>query len=196
MNLTSSKLGLHRPRLARCLALVAGVFLTTLLATRSGRAESIIKQPSNHHDYLVELEPHGILGLYGFYGVGLGVGGRVGFNIVNNGFIPSLNDSVAINVGADFVRYFGCYGGDASCGVSYLFFPVAMQWNFYFTKEWSAFGEPGLAVWHAFFDNDFGLTATSVTPVFNVGGRYHLTDNVTLTARIGWPNITFGASFW
>lgn len=177
-------------------------------AARDAHAENIIKNPGDHPDYHVEIEPHVLLGWAHLYNDnGLGVGARFSIPLVDNGFIKDINNNVAITFGLDYLRYGGCYyrvaGHDYGCGASYFIFPVAMQWNFWFTEHWSAFGEPGLYVYHGIFDDYCnGLagcdypTRTSVEPMFQVGGRYHFNDKISLTARIGWPTLSFGASFF
>jgi len=173
-------------------------------AARPAAAQSIIKQPGNHPKYTVEVEPHGLFGLVGsYYGVSLGIGGRLSFPIVQNGFIPHLNNSIAITFGADWLHDTGCYRTRVGCGTNWFFFPVAMQWNFFFTREWSAFGEPGLALYHRSFSDEYcrgdGFvrcpTRTSVTPVLNIGGRYHFNQSTALTMRIGYPAFSVGVSF-
>src|SRR5690348_16221437 len=57
---------------------------------------TIIKQPGEHPDYHVDIEPHGILG-WGFYGwgpVGLGGGVRFSIPLCKNCFIPKINNNV------------------------------------------------------------------------------------------------------
>lgn len=181
-----------------CLAMVA-----LCVSPRAAQAESIIKRPGDHARYAVELEPHANLGLLGYYGVGLGLGGRVGIPLVHNGFVSTINNSIAISAGADFVHYTGCWYTSEGCGVNYLFVPVVMQWNFYLTRQWSVFGEPGLAIYHAFFDDICGgfagcvtPTATSVAPVFEVGGRFHFADTFALTMRVGYPTASVGLSIF
>ncbi len=176
------------------------------------RAESIIKNPGDHPKYHVELEPHLDLGwsrLYADNGLGLGL--RVTIPIVDNGFVPSINNSVGISFGLDWLRYSGCYyydnrGRDRfgyGCGASFFLFPVAMQWNFWLTPQWSVFGEPGLYVYHGVFDDYCtGIvgcsypTRTSVEPAIYVGGRFHFNDKVSLTMRLGYPTLSIGASFF
>jgi hypothetical protein len=138
-------------------------------------------------------------------GYGLGVRGTV--ELLPEGFIPKLNDSVGIGFGLDWVQYTGQRGrgycqhyeytpdGVAVCvetsthSSNYLVIPVVMQWNFWLNRSWSVFGEPGLAVTHR-SGGDFG-----VLPVFNAGGRFHFSDNVALTLRLGYPSFSLGASF-
>jgi hypothetical protein len=180
------------------------------------RAQSTIKTPLDRTSYAVEAEPHLDIGTFdplGYgSGLGYGVGGRFSFEIVRNGFVPSINDSVDIGVGADLLHYDGSgVGGVGSrcaqyvngpagtmvCrqavtpgGASnYVFVPVVMQWNFWLARKWSVFGEPGLAIYAVDY-NSF-----SVSPVFYAGGRYQFTDTVTLTFRIGYPTASIGVSF-
>ncbi|HEX7602089.1 MAG TPA: hypothetical protein VF316_10805, partial [Polyangiaceae bacterium] len=149
-------------------------------------ADSTIRTPGDHPDYVVDIEPKGNFGYFGFYGgLGFGAGVRFSINLMKNGFIPKINNNVAISFGVDWLHYSDCYFGGYGCGADYLFFPVALQWNFYVAKQWSVFGEPGLAVYHAFYpDYCVGLpnqnycnypTRTSLTPIFEVGGRWHAT---------------------
>jgi hypothetical protein len=189
-------------------SLLLGVFLV-LGCARDAGATNIIKSPGDHPDYHVEIEPHLLLGwAHLYHDNGLGVGGRFTIPIVDNGFVKSINNNVGITFGLDWLRYGGCYyrfkGVDYGCGASFFLFPVAMQWNFWFTEHWSAFAEPGLYIYHGVFDDGYcnGLggcgypTRTSVEPAFYIGGRYHFNDTVSLTFRIGWPTLSFGVSFF
>jgi hypothetical protein len=187
--------------------------LSTLVCAAPAKAESIINNPGDHPNYKVELEPHLVLGWgHLYHGNGFGVGGRVSIPIVDNGFVKSINNSVAISFGLDWVRYSDCYyydnrGRDRfgyGCGASYLIFPVAMQWNFWLTPHWSVFGEPGLYVYHGIYDNNYcdarfvgcGYpTRTSIDFAFFAGGRYHFTENIALTLRLGYPTSSLGVSF-
>jgi hypothetical protein len=169
----------------------------------------VINNPGDHPRYTFELEPHLVLGFIeppGYAsGAGFGVGFRGSIPIVRNGFIPSINNSVAIGFGMDFARYGrGSYcveGGVVSnCnrrqidGFNEFYFPVVLQWNFFLSRNWSVFGEPGVALNYHGWD---GPRAVDVDPfIFFLGGRYHFSDKVTLTMRMGYPAFSVGASFF
>ncbi len=175
------------------------------------QAQSIIKSPGDHPEYRFELEPQlGLAWGHLYRGVAPGLGARGSIVIVDNGFIPSINNSVAISFGLNFFRYSGCYyfdnrGPDRfeyGCGASFFVLPVALQWNFWLTTHWSVFGEPGLYVYHGIYD-DFcdprfpgcaQPTRTSVDFAFFVGGRYHFTEKLALTMRLGYPHSSIGLS--
>lgn len=151
-----------------------------------------------------------MLGLIDPPGVGSGTGLGVGFRgtviLVNNGFVPSINNSIGIGFGADWVHYghgrshcvrdngptMGCFSFDDSETVNNIWLPVVMQWNFFLSRQWSVFGEPGLAVRYTSFPGDHSL---QVDPQFYAGGRWHFSDQMTLTLRLGYPTFSVGVSF-
>jgi hypothetical protein len=204
-------------RAMRTPKLVAVAALSAVVAVSAdANAESIIKSPGDHPNYSVEIEPHVNFGWAnrGFVGsAAFGLGARFSIPIVQNGFIPSINNSVAISFGLDYLRY-GCnvrYFNDREydCGASFLLFPVAMQWNFWFTPKFSVFGEPGLYVYHGFFDDVCGSdprfrngvvcstpTKTSIDWMLHAGGRFHFNDTIALTLRVGYPTVSFGVSIF
>lgn len=187
--------------------------LVSILALPSvALADDTIKHPGDHPHYSVEVEPHLLLGWGSAYGsTGIGIGGRVSIPIVQDGFIKTINNSVAISFGLDFVHYSGCYdygfAYNGNCGANYLFIPAVMQWNFFVAEHWSVFGEPGLYIYHGFFDTNYCAslvgnrfncsepTTTGVGPAFYLGGRYHFSEHVALTMRIGYPSLSVGVSF-
>jgi hypothetical protein len=198
-------------------ALSLATFLAVGTLCAQSRADSTIRTPGDHPDYVVDIEPKGNFGFFGFWGNSLGFGAGVRFSIpfMKNGFIPKINNNVAISFGADWLHYTGgCgyyYNAYGTCGgADYLFFPVALQWNFYVAKQWSVFGEPGLAIYHSFYDDYCGPPGTPdynrceasqpnhtyIWPVFEVGGRWHATEKIALTLRLGWPTVDFGVSFY
>jgi hypothetical protein len=185
-----------------CFALVAGV-------TGRARAQSTIRVPGQRPAYSFELEPHLLFTPFeapdrpSSEGYGLGVRGTI--ELAAEGFIPKLNDSVGIGFGLDWLHYDG-QDGRAYCVVyavtppgvcvqtsahssSYVFIPVVMQWNFWLHRQWSVFGEPGLALAHR-SGGDFDLV-----PVFNAGGRFLFNDSLSLTMRLGYPSFSLGVSF-
>jgi hypothetical protein len=160
-------------------AFAAAAALVLLPAIARAQEASIIKSPGDHPSYFFEAEPHGILGFaapfddQGSFGVGF----RGTFNIAN-GFVPNINDSVGVGVGIDF-------GVDGR-----VYVPVVLQWNFWLSTHWSVFGEPGLAF------GSGGPYNGGVFPAFFAGGRYHFTDRIALTIRIGYPDVAVGVSFF
>lgn len=140
---------------------------------REAQAQNLIKREGAHPAYDVELEPH--LG-FDFPDVGLGL--RATFNVADRGFISRFNDSVGVGVGADF----------GVSGRNRLILPVAMQWNFWFTPQWSAFGEPGIAL--RLEDK------THLHPHLAAGGRLNFNDSLAMTLRLGWPVTSLGVSFF
>jgi hypothetical protein len=196
--------GSVRPRGAAAFFAVASFTLLVALAVAPpARADDTIKRPGDHPAYSVEAEPHLVLGWDDVYASdGFGVGGRFSIPIVDNGFVPSINNSVAIGFGLDLLHYDSCWY-NADCSANYIHIPVVMQWNFYVSQHWSVFGEPGLVIFHGFFDDcpfQNGCPGrpreTSVEPALYLGGRYHFSDRMSLTMRIGFPSISVGISFF
>jgi hypothetical protein len=187
-----------------------GVALGTLtLGSSSARAETIIKDP-NPPKYSVEIEPHlnlQYLVFQQYKANGLGPGVRFGIPIMSPGFIKSINDSIAISFGAD-VMYLRPTDRANDCGPNgcdyksfwALYFPVTMQWNFWLTDKWSVFGEPGAVVQTAATECEriYGCKKPSwIGPAFYAGARYHFSDSMALTMRVGWPNgLSVGLSIF
>ena len=178
-----------------------GSLVALLLASAPARADDTIKHPGDHPQYSVEAEPHVLLGWGGGWGGGLGVGGRFSIPVVSNGFVPTINNSVAIGFGLDVMFYNGCYYSGGACSATGFVFPVVMQWNFFVAQRWSVFGEPGLAIYHNSWNCNGGCPGgqpadTFLEPALYLGGRYHVTDSISLTMRIGFPAFSFGGSFF
>ena len=202
----------------RAAAAAAGVALALLVSARAAEAGevSVIYNTRTPIGYAAEIEPHLVFGS-GPPGRGVGSGGGIGVRasvvVAPDGFISGVNDSVAIGFGLDYGRFVARYGlngyrdeclhfepgpaGTAVCtdvtsnggSYNYLFAPVVMQWNFWLTERFSAFGEPGISFYH------LGSYGYAVSPALYLGGRLRLADRITLTARIGYPTIAFGVSF-
>jgi hypothetical protein len=198
--------------IARNSLLALSLMLSTLCFSTRGNAQSTIKTPGERPSYTVEAEPHVLLGWLPPPGAGqppgLGLGARATIEVAKDGFLPKLNDSVGIGIGLDWVQYQG--RADQTCGrfvngpngtrvcteiggdlaeVTTFYIPVVMQWNFWLTRKWSVFGEPGILV--HIDDKESGVFPI----ILAAGGRFHIQDRFTLTARIGHPAITFGVSF-
>lgn len=188
-----------KSRQARVLRLgtaLAAACAAWCLLPDQARADSIIKSPGEHPDYAVELEPHLNVGLFGpgFFHLrgrgpkdldpAFGAGFRATPIIVDNGFIPKLNNTVGITFGIDV----------ASCGNPctndvQMAFPVGMQWNFYVHEHWSVFGEVGGQL-----RTDFDEAWPDL--LLEAGGRYHFDEDLALTLRAGYPWFSVGLSIF
>lgn len=189
---------------AAFVACVVTALAVMVFLPRTAHADDTIKHPGDHPMYSVEAEPHVLLGWDNVYAAGgYGLGARFSIPVVKNGFVQSINNSVAVSFGLDITHYDGCTFAGLGCSATYFYFPVAMQWNFFVAQRWSVFGEPGLAIYHGFVDdcpaganNCNRPHVNGVIPALWVGGRYHISESVSLTLRIGWPAFTFGVSFF
>jgi hypothetical protein len=180
----------------------------------SASAETFGRGVAGQPQYGLEIEPHFVAGIADPPGPGVDQGGGAGLRgsivVSRDGFIRTVNDSIAIGFGLDVLHYRGqgsslfgtcvrrapgpagtsiCSEVDTPGGPrNYLFIPAVMQWNFWLTPQWSVFGEPGI-------DLFFTSHAGGVAPSLSVGGRLRIADAITLTFRLGWPTTTFGVSF-
>jgi hypothetical protein len=180
-------------------ASVLGLTLTGL-AARASAQEAPDRYPLAAA-YPVEVDVHATFGADNVYGMaGLGAGARVSVPLVAGMLGRRLSDNLAISFGGDIVHYDNCYYGGL-CGANYLMFPVAAQYNLFFRRRVSLFGEAGAFLYKGFFDGcgagDPGCSAPpdfGILPTFAVGARVHF-GAVALTARVGYPTVTLGVSF-
>jgi hypothetical protein len=157
--------------------IAAGSFAAAAASPASARAEdSTIRPQYQHPSYVFDAEPHFLFGYAGPFDSdhGPAIGFRGTFNVVDHGFIQSINDSVGIGVGVDFA------------GGRHFIVPVVLQWNFWLSPHWSVFGEPGVA-WESGGPND-------ALPILMAGGRFHFNDRLALTMRAGYPGLSLGLS--
>ncbi|HEY8943256.1 MAG TPA: hypothetical protein VIM73_03290, partial [Polyangiaceae bacterium] len=145
-------------------SLLTASFAACALCTKPAVADTlVIDRPGAHPNYSFEAEPHLILGFIDppglAHGEGYGVGFRGTIELVDNGFVQTINNTIGLGFGVDFVRYNRgrgrCVevGEDREClefadddDIDNLWLPVVMQWNFWLSRNWSVFGEPGLAI--------------------------------------------------
>lgn len=161
-------------RFSMKLGAAAASLLALAWARQAHADEMVIKFPGLHPNYVFEAEPHALIDPFNDFAPGVGFRGTV--SVLQNGFVKTINNSIGVTFGLDY----------ADKGV---WVPVAMQWNFWLSRHWSVFGEPGV-VFRAGQHNDhlawLGLWA---------GGRYHFTDRIALTMRVGSPTLSVGVSF-
>lgn len=186
------------------LAVLAGICAAATIALWPRDAGAQIKEPGAHGSHSVELEPHGVIYWDGrgggpYYdggGTGYGLGMRATIPIVQNGFVSSINNSVGIGFGLDWGHWGNLCKGFGDCSFTEYNVPVVMQWNFYVTKSFTAFGEPGLAIRHGRVKaGDYSASDTDFDPVFFAGGRLG-NDSIAFTFRVGWPYASAGCSFF
>src|SRR5688572_24024073 len=87
-----------RLRTLAALATIGSVFW----AAPARADQMVIKFPGQHPDYVFEAEPHVLVAPFSGFRPGVGFRGTV--IILQNGFIPSINNSVGISFGADWVE--------------------------------------------------------------------------------------------
>jgi hypothetical protein len=170
-------------KLAPRAALAALATLATLAAAANASAdESTIKQPGRHPDYTFEAEPHVFFGFDppgNSASSGFGPGFRGTVEIVDNGFIKSINNTVGFGFGMDWIAF--------TKDKTAIWVPIVMQWNFWLSRNWSVFGEPG---------GGFYLgNSTGARPAFYGGARFHFSEKLALTLRVGYPAMSAGVSF-
>jgi hypothetical protein len=199
-------------RAASALLLVGSLFALVTFS-ENALAQSTIRARGARPSYGVELEPHLLATPFSPPGIGegdgFGIGARGTFEILGEGFLSNINDSIGIGVGLDWIHYDNSdveVGGhcarveqapngipvcvEVASDTDYLWFPVVMQWNFWLHKNWSVFGEPGIALRLDDME-EFNVSLF----VLYVGGRYHVSDQFALTLRLGYPAFSFGGSF-
>jgi hypothetical protein len=162
----------RKARLRVALALAGATFGLTPAALAD---VSTIKQPGVHPDYVFEAEPHLLVAPFDKFAPGVGFRGTI--ELVDNGFISKINNTVGIGFGVDWTE-------------DHFRFPVVMQWNFWLSQNWSVFGEPG-----GVLNVHKGGDKVEPRPAIFAGGRFHFSNFVTLTMRVGHPIASVGVSF-
>jgi hypothetical protein len=182
-----------------------------------------IKEPGAHPHYFLELEPHFTVEWDGgpdYFGQdGIGLGARASIPLFHNGPISSINNSMAITFGFDWVHFGydqaracrdfrGTFCAEGDFSASALWVPVALQWNFFVHPSISVFGELGLALLHerwswarpcpgmpgpvcTYNESDTHFARL----VFYPGARFMVSERIGITVRVGYPHLTAGVSF-
>ncbi|NOZ86692.1 MAG: hypothetical protein GXP49_10555 [Deltaproteobacteria bacterium] len=137
------------------------------------------------------LDFHGGIGAFYF---GFGAGARYTMNLVGNGFVPSINNSVGLSMGADIMAHpaYACHGWDFS-----LSLPVTMEWAFYLTRAWTVFAEIGTTVWIRPLGECGGVINKyfDIWFIFGPGARWNITDNSFMVFRLTYPYFSIGYGF-
>ncbi|HZF50522.1 MAG TPA: hypothetical protein VE093_17815 [Polyangiaceae bacterium] len=190
----------------RAHTILAGGFLaaaTFFAFAPDALARPVIKNPNDHPDYTAELEPHATFifwhGRYhnysrrGYHGFGdpeFGAGFRATIELADPAFIPKINNTVGITFGLDLTNN-ACRGCFSRNYGYYIWSPVGLQWNFFITDKFSAFADVGFMLRSLGFFDDIYPDLYGM-----VGGRWHFTDKVSFTFRVGVPFVNLGVSFF
>jgi hypothetical protein len=167
---------------------VIGLLIFSTLALAPSVASAQVKVPGAHPHYKFEAEPHLAVDPFS-ENVGFGPGFRGTFVLMDNGFIKTINNSIGLGVGIDWMLFEGS-ARDAIV-------PVTLQWNFWLHEKWSVFGEPGVA-FHIRHNQGDNFAFNPFT--FYAGGRFHFSDTIALTMRFSAPTwhpstLSVGVSF-
>jgi hypothetical protein len=187
----------------RAIRLLTVLALATIALVTTAHAQ--INTPGRHPRYSVELEPHLVWQWNGDErgrDDGLGMGFRASIPLLQDGPVPTINNSLAISFGLDWAHFFEC-AGYSHCTEDDFWVPVVAQWNFYLTPVVSLFPEFGLGFRNAIIDydercrgDDCRSSALEVHPVLWFGARFRLADAIALTVRLGTPSLQLGVSFF
>lgn len=125
------------------------------------------------------------------YTFAIGVGGRFTLPVVADGFIPDINDSFEIEIGADLV--FGSYPLVNAGYIDLSLVPVEGRWTFHFTPNLSAYAKLGLG-YTLEFSSYTGAAAYGSRFYYNfaIGGMYNLTDKFGIRLEAGYQGLKVG----
>lgn len=137
------------------------------------------------------------LGLSGYWGGGAALGFRFTLPVMDNGFVPSINNSVNIVLGLDFLylRWYRYY----NYGRIGFHIPILLNWAFHISPEFQAFAELGPAF--TFFPRYRGYEARYRPRDFygylsgGIGMRFFVSQNMGIVLRLGSPTVALGLSF-
>lgn len=140
----------------------------------------------------VQVDLHGG---FTWWGAGFVSGLRVGFPLIADGFVSSLDDALYLNMGGDFYYIAEICTGNGCRAYSFgLGFPIALQWQVDFDETWMGFVEVGANVLlhPSFFRGRNVLWEPGAFFLVAVGGSLKVGRNFALTLRVGNPYSVFG----
>ncbi len=132
---------------------------------------------------------------FSYYGYGtyvsafsFGLGARFYLPIVNDGFLPMLNDSFGLEFGADTIIVFGAYGYSTAFAFA---IPLEARWNFHIFPKVEAYAKVGGGL--GFFFGNY--VYPYFVPVVNVGVLFRLNEVLWVRAEVGYPSVKIGIGF-
>jgi len=128
---------------------------------------------------------------WGYKGFPFSVGASFLQPLVNEGFVPQLNDSFHLEVGVNLA--FGNSGG----WTSVLSIPVEVAWALHLTPNLAGYLKLGAAINFAFgyYPANNNGAWLSAFPIAALGIWYRLTNNLYLRVQAGWPALYIGLGF-
>jgi hypothetical protein len=175
---------------------LAGVLSSSALAQDQGSGggdQSAVRQPHALMDSSPQERSQELsffIGLPWYYGFGLDLAVRYSIPIVQNGFIPKLNNSFEIEFGGDFA-----YAG-LIYAYPYLVFTgeAAARWTFKILPKLAAYAKAGLGIGYAVYTGCSVCDANFVAwyPLVGVGIIYWVGDKFVLRAEATTHDLRVG----
>ena len=169
---------------------IRALFFVFLLAFSLGttavstEAHADIRRPGGGRTF--SIEPH--LG-FGYYQSAGALGVRFSLPILQNGFIPGINNAVFFNFGVDVYSNFSVF----SLGI-----PLTLNWSFYFTRRFSMFLELGANIFlnSGLFSGGGFQFGISDWLTGALGFRFKITPKFALLLRVGSPYSSLGVEIF
>ncbi|MHB8420729.1 MAG: hypothetical protein ACYDCL_21865 [Myxococcales bacterium] len=116
------------------------------------------------------------------YGFGLDVGVRFSLPLVQNGFIPKLNNSFDLEFGGDLAWYPGYF--DTSLVIPYG--EATVRWTFYLIPKLAVYAKTGLGLGYIITSYaGYGFSDLYLSVPFSLGVMYWVTKKLVLRAEAG-----------
>lgn len=107
--------------------------------------------------------------------------------VAHDGILPRLNDSIAIELGADYMV-------DFSRHLQGVWIGVGPRWDLYLTRTWQIFAAVKLGIFPIVRTD--GAADNFFQPGLSLGGEYLLGHAVRLRLEGGWPfGVRIGVTF-
>ena len=184
---------------------------SAILETKVAHAQFIGDRPFRGGRRNIEINIHG----QAYYGFGwydsldgyapyyntyaIGPGFSMLFPVVQNGFIPSINNAFYVGFFADFNIHpgYNYFPYDYPSFVSFAIGPY-VQWRFFLFEILSVYANLGFGLWPWFIGNEpayvrgNGDVAFRFFPMFELGANLHFTKHIGMNFEFGYPWVKVG----
>lgn len=132
-------------------------------------------------------------GYFGYGGIPFSIGGRYLQPILHDGFVPTINDSFSVEIGADLFAL-----GAARFGAM-LAIPLEAMWALHFSEKFAGYLKLGAELELRFLGDWCwggvcgGFIGAGI--IAQLGIMYRLTDAITLRVELGYPGLKLGLGF-